>query len=133
MNLELTRTSKGLIPTDDESVKAIQKVKLGDTIIVEWKPRRNLGHHKKLFAMLRAVLPNQSHYKTEKNLLTAVKYRSGHYEILIDHRGEQMLIPDSIAFHAMSQADFENFYNTAHEVCCELVTEEAMEEIMRFI
>jgi len=133
LNLELTRTEHGLTPTDDASVEAVKKIQLGNSIIVDYKPKRNTGHHRKLFAMLRAVLPNQVHYKSEKNLLTAIKFRGGFYEVLLDHRGEKLLVPDSIAFDAMSQEDFEQFYNTANEVCCELVGDDALEDILRFV
>lgn len=133
MTLELIRTEHGLVPIDDESVEAIKKLKLRDVIIVEWKPKRNVRFHRKLFSMIRAVLPNQEQYKSENELLDVIKVESGHCTTLFTPSGIEVKVPDSIAFHAMDEAEFERFYNSANMVCCQLVGEEALDEILRYI
>lgn len=133
MNLELARTKHGLCPIDDQSVEAIKKVKIGDVIVVEWKPKRNYKFHRKYFALLNAVLPNQSHYRTIDNLHEVVKFRAGYYETIIPLKGEPFIKTKSIAFHAMDEAEFEKYFNTALDVCAELVGDDAVRDIIAFI
>ena len=132
MQLNLVRTEHGLVPIDDESVAAIQKVRVGYDIFVEYKPRRNMKFHKKYFALLNAVILNQDHYKTVDNLHEAVKFRSGYYETIIPFEGEPFIKTKSIAFHTLDNMEFESFYNIAIDVCVELVGDEAVEQIIKF-
>jgi len=133
MILELVRTDSGLIPVTDDGVGAVKKMHHGQHVFVEYKPKRNYKFHKKLFALLNAVLPNQAHYKTADNLLEAVKYRAGQYETVFTHKGEQFIKTKSIAFHAMDEFEFEQFFSFAVDVCLELVGEDAVNDILRFI
>lgn len=133
MLLELIRTEHGLVPVSDESVSAVKKIALRDTVFVEYKPRRDYTNHKKLFALLQAVMPNQQHFKTLDNLLEAVKYRSGHYETIILLEGDSFIKTKSIAFHVMDDAEFDIFYNMARDVCADLVGIDAILEIESFL
>jgi hypothetical protein len=132
MLLNLVRTDKGLAPIDDESVKAIQKVKVGSNIYCEFKPRRNMKFHKKYWALLNAVLINQEHFKTVDNIHEAVKYRAGYYETIFTFNGESFIKTKSISFHTLDNMEFESFYNTAIDVCVELVGDNAVEQIIKF-
>ena len=132
MLLNLVRTKDGLVPIDDDSVKAISKISIGIDIFCEYKPRRNMKFHKKYFALLNAVLLNQEHFKTVDNIHEAVKYRAGHYETIIPLIGEPFIKTKSISFHSMDNQEFELFYNTAIDVCVELVGDKAVEQIIKF-
>lgn len=133
MTLELSRTEHGLVPVTDEGVEAVKKIAMYDHIFVEWKPKRNYKFHKKYWALLNAVFPNQEHFKSVQNIHEAVKYRSGQYETVIPLKGEPFIVTKSISFHSMDEHEFEGFYNMAHQVCCELVGDDAIEDIFRFI
>jgi hypothetical protein len=133
MQLLLLRTPSGLLPHDEDGVKAVQKIAVGDTILVDYKPRRNIKFHRKLFALLNAVLPNQQQHKTVDNLLNEVKLRAGHFDIHVTSRGEQVYVPKSIAFHSMDEVAFEMFYSKALDVAVELTDEQAVEEILKFL
>ena len=132
MLLQLVRTEAGLVPVDDKSVEAIKKVKIGYDIFAEYKPRRSMKFHKKYWALLNAVLINQEHYKTADNIHEAVKYRAGYYETIFTLGGDKFIKTRSIAFHSMDNMEFEAFYNTAIDVCVELVGDDAVEEIIKF-
>jgi len=133
MTLNLIRTQHGFMPAFDDDVNAAKKVPIGEMIATEWKPSRNPKFHRKLFALLNAVLPNQEYHSTINNLLEEIKFKAGYYKTFITSTGEKFLKVDSIAFSEMDNAEFEKFFNKAHEVCCELVGDDAIEEIMRFI
>ncbi len=133
MQLQLARTEHGLIPVNDADVEAIKNLSLGTHIVVEYKPRRNVKFHRKYFALLNAVLPNQKHFKTVDNLNEAVKYRAGHFETIFTLGGQEIIKTKSIAFHTMDEEAFGAFYKHALDVCVELVGEDAINDILRFI
>lgn len=133
MLLHLKRIKEGFIPLDDESVKATLKIKVGDEVFMEWKPKRNYRFHKKYFALLNAVILNQEHYKTVDNLHEAIKYNAGYFETIIPLDGQAFLKTKSISFYTMSADDFESFYSVAIDECLKLVGDEALEDILRFL
>lgn len=133
MQIELKRIKEGLTPLDDKSVEAISKLNIGDVIIVDYKPKRNVKFHRKYWALLRAVLPNQDRVKTEQQLHEIVKYRAGYFETMFDLRGNEFVKTSSISFDKMDENEFEQFYSHALDVALELVGEEAVNDILRFI
>lgn len=133
MILEFVRTENGLVPICDNGVKSVRKMHNGQHVFMEYKPKRNYEFHKKYWALLSAVLPNQSHFKALDNLHEAVKYRAGQYETIITLKGDSFIKTKSIAFWSMDAFAFEQFYSTAIDVCMELVGEDAIEDIIKFI
>ena len=135
MLLNLKKTSKGLIPCDEESVKAFNKLNDEDEIYCEFKPRRNYKFHKKLFSMLNLILSNQTKYKNVDNILTECKFKAGYFNIHIGIDGNQVLIPKSISFATMDADEFEAFYSSCIDTCLELVPmgrTELEEAILRY-
>jgi hypothetical protein len=97
---------------DEPGRDALRKLKNGALVLIEVKQPRNPQHHRKLFAMLNIVLNNQEYYKSIDTLLSACKLATGHAEIVRTKRGD-VAIPKSISFSAMSQGDFNAFYDAA--------------------
>ena len=133
MQLLLRRTEQGFIPVFDDDVTALAKVPIGNDILVEYKPKRNVQFHKKYYALLNAVLPNQQFYKTVDNLHEAVKFRAGYFDTLITHKGEKFLKAKSISFSTMDEVEFEMFYQRALDVCVELTDDDAVTRIIGFM
>jgi len=133
MLLQLVRTEIGLVPVDDASVKAVSKIKIGYDVYCEYKPRRNMKFHKKYFALLNAVILNQEHYKTVDNLHEAIKFKGGYYETIIPLDASPFLKTKSIAFHSLDNQEFEEFYSVALDECLNLVGEDSLNEIIKFI
>jgi len=133
MILELVRTPSGLSPITDESVKAVTKITMGDSVFLEYKPRRNMKFHKKYWALLNQVIINQEHYKTVDNLHEAIKFKGGYYETIIPLDASPFIVTKSIAFHSMDAQEFEDFYSVALDECLSLVGEDAISEIIKFI
>jgi len=121
MILNLKKTKESLTPCDEDSVKAFNKLKIGDDIYVEFKPRRNYKFHKKLFSMLNLILNNQHYYKSVDNILTECKFNFGYFDIHVNIKGEQKLIPKSINFYTMDDQEFSEFYSSAIDTCLSLV------------
>ena len=136
MLLEFIKVQSGRIaPANDETFERIAKIKTGDSIIVDYKPRRNYKHHKKLFSMLQFVFENQSYYQDLDNILEVVKFRAGYFDTIVTHTGKKHFKSKSIAFHNMDQTEFEVFYNKAIDVCLEIIPQDRMaleEAIVRY-
>jgi len=133
MLLNLKKTPQGFIPCDEATTKAFNKVKDGYDIFAEYKPRRNMKFHKKYFALLNAVVIHQDHYKTVDNLHEAIKFKAGYYETIIPLEREAFLKTKSISFHSMNNQEFEEFYSVALDECIKLVSEESVNEIIKFL
>ena len=135
MILNLKKIENALIPCDEDTVKAFNKLKIGDEIFAEYKPKRNYQFHKKLFSMLNLIFCNQSHYKSVDNILTECKLKAGYFDIHVNMKGEQLLIPKSINFYSMDNDSFSEFYSSCIDTCLELVPmskTELEEAILRY-
>jgi len=133
MKLLLKRLNNAFIPIDDEGVEAFSKVKEGEEILVEYKRHRNVGNHKRLFSMLKGVVSNTDRYKTVDNLLSVIKLKSGHFETIVTHKGDAVYIPKSINFASMSEDKFQEFFSSAINICLEIIPEQDMDSILRYV
>lgn len=125
-----------LIPADDKCVESMQKVKNNETIMIEYKPKRNIFFHRKAFALLTLVLQNQDHYKTVENILEVVKFRAGYFETIITHTGKKHYKTKSISFSEMDNLEFEEFYSKIIDVAFELtglLKKDIEKEILSFM
>ncbi len=132
MLLNLVRTEQGLTPIDDTSVDAVKKIPLGKEVNVEWKPKRNYKNHKRFFSMLQGVINNSDHYKSIDNLLDMLKLKTGYFETVITHKAETYYIPKSIAFHAMKEDEFNEFFSKCIDIILEFTPEQDIESILRY-
>jgi hypothetical protein len=136
MLLTLKKSNDRLIPADEESVKVFTSLSLHQEICVEYKPRRNYKFHKKLFSMLNLIKNNQDTYKSVDNILTECKFDAGYFDIHINQKGEQLLLPKSINFTTMKADEFEEFYSCCIDTCLKLVPmgkTELEEAILRYV
>lgn len=108
------KTLEGWRPVSKAAREFHGKTKLGQ--VVEFKARRprNPAHHRKLFALLGIVVENTDLFANTDDALTALKAVTGlgRWE-RIKGTSKDIFYPDSIAFDAMSQDEFNPFYETA--------------------
>jgi hypothetical protein len=92
----------------------INRLKPGAMLKLSYSQPRNLGHHRKFFALVQAVAENSEIYDTTDKALVAVKLAAGHVDF-VPHpeTGELTAVPKSIAFQNMDQAAFDEFYERA--------------------
>jgi hypothetical protein len=100
-----------LLPSDDECIEAMNKIKNGTEIMIEYKQKRNVKFHRKAFALLNLVLKNQDKYSNINDLLVEFKLKSGHYEEHITTKGKIIYVPKSIAFSEMDELEFNELYS----------------------
>ena len=132
MLLSLKRVQTGLIPCDDESTSIVSKIRIGDEITVDFKPKRNHKNHRRFFSMLQGVVRNSDHYKSTDNLLDVIKLKKGYFEIVVSHDGKQHYIPKSIAFDKMDEEEFKEFFSSAIDIILEFTPEEDINSILQY-
>jgi len=132
MYLTLKRTKEGVIPIDDKAVEAISKINIGDEFLVDYKKKRNVKNHRRLFSMLQGVVYNSDHYKNVDNLLAMLKLKTGHFDIVVSHKGEQLYIPKSIDFASMDEEEFKEFFSECIDVILEFTPEQDINSILKY-
>jgi hypothetical protein len=146
MQIYLTKTMIGLIPSDEKSREWFDKIKLGEAVHADFKKVRNYRFLKKYFALLNIAFdhwePGQinSKYGTpEKNFdrfRADVTILAGYYESTIRLDGSVRIEPKSISFARMSESEFKELYSKTIDVLIKHVygskmTPEAIEETVK--
>lgn len=109
---------KGATPHDHEQWtnlnRSMESAPVYQQITIEWNTKRNVKHHRKLFALLQLICNNTEYYDTPERALVAVKLAAAFYDPIVDPvTGHVEKIPHSICFEKMGQEDFEVFYSAA--------------------
>lgn len=134
MKLLCRNTITGLVPLYPHDFDEKRKLKLGQDYEVEVRNPRNIGFHRKFFALL-----NTGHENTKMNLpfeiyREYVIMKAGFVEIYDTGKG-LLYRPKSIAFASMSQDQFEDVYSRVLNVIIADVgctSEELESQLMSF-
>lgn len=110
-----------LVPIDDAGRAAVGRLPVDDLVQVEFKRPRNLGHHRKFFALLNLIYMNQTRYRSPEELLDAIKIYTGHCFPMTLRNGTEVRVPKSISFSKMDQTEFDAFWNRVVTIVCEQI------------
>ena len=116
LEVRLQKQQGRFIPMDSWSAEELDGISDGECVAAKITRPRNLGHHRKFFALIGTVFENQEKHATVGGLLDDVKIGIGHCDWYKIKRGRTIIeyaVPRSINFGNMGQKDFENFYNSA--------------------
>lgn len=108
----------GWTQADDIALRKMRakmaRLKPGESLRLSYSQPRNLGHHKKFFALVQAVTESSEIYDTVDKALVGIKLAAGHVDF-VPHpeTGELTPVPKSISFQNMDQPAFEEFYERA--------------------
>jgi hypothetical protein len=111
------RSPFALVPQDQTGTELLAKIPLGEDVAVKLMRDRSLPQHRLFFAVLRYVA-ERSEWETAERLLVALKLRLGRYDLMKLPSGKVVPVPDSIAFSAMPQDDFQSFMDQAMGLLC---------------
>jgi len=130
------RQFRQLVPACDESIELITKLPQGKDVMVELKRARNPGHHRKFFKLLALVhesLPEhlEKRWPNTQSLRQELLIQTRNFDIHTTYGGATQLVPRSMAFASMSQADFEAFYTDCIRFICKHVISEMDEGVLR--
>lgn len=109
--LIMQRDGNRLAAAEAMSLEALQNLPKGEMLKVTITRPRNMGHHRKFFALMGVVFEAQSRHATMEHLLDAIKIAIGHYDLVHLSKKHTVIHPRSISFAKMDQAAFEQFYN----------------------
>jgi hypothetical protein len=120
-----------LLPADDDAAARIAKLPLTDLIPARIMRGRSLQQHR-LFWKLLQVVAEASQFETAERLLLALKIRMGFYDLCRLPSGKTVPAPRSIAFDALPQDEFRDFFDRAVAlVCSEVLPDTNREELVR--
>ena len=108
------KTLSGWEPVSNAAREFHAKTKLGQTVAMTARRPRNPKHHAKLFALLSLVVDNTELFANTDDALVGLKavMGFGRWE-RIKGTSKDMFYPQSIAFDAMPQDEFNDFYDAA--------------------
>ena len=123
VDILMRKITGGFVPVDDAGEEFVGKFKHGSIVKVSIIRPRNIGFHRKFFALIAIVCAHQdiiqadSYGELQELVLNSIKVLAGHYTKIVGPNGGVLRIPKSISFVKMDQTEFEIFYNRALNVC----------------
>ena len=112
MKLYLRNTLHGLIPLYPSDYEEKKKLRIGADYLANITSPRNLGFHKKFFALLNLGFSNQDIYPEFEYYRIVKTMECGYFKTIITERGKELYLPESINFASMDNDTFETLYNT---------------------
>ena len=111
-----------LVPDSESDVEKLASIASGETIRADIKRPRNIGYHRKYFALLDVLFdifePDIAEHKGKPVLKNRERFRkdiaiaTGHYELVVNIKGEVRAEAKSISFSAMDDAEFAQLYRS---------------------
>jgi hypothetical protein len=106
----IKQSGGSFLPAFDTDYETMKKIKTGETIQVTYVKPRNIGHHRKFFALINMVFENQEVYTNAKHLRKELTKAAGYYDTYTNHKGITCYEAQSISFASMDQTDFDDLY-----------------------
>ena len=111
MKVFLVKQGNGsYLPANNSDHDTLRKIKVGAIVSCDIKQPRNIGFHKKFFALINLVFENQEIYDNIDFLRKELTMKAGFYDTYLNHKGVQKYEAKSISFASMSQEEFESLY-----------------------
>ena len=122
MKLILKKELSGLIPMS-ESYDDFNSIEQGAIVSCEVKSPRNIGLHRKFFAMLNIAYENRQDFEQMSfdNFRREIIARAGFYDMHVNFKGMPVYQAKSISFAKMKQEEFEEVYSRCIDVVLEYV------------
>lgn len=125
-DLSFMRTPAGLVPADTRAAEWFGKVRMGQPVTASVRLPRNGKFHRKFFAMLDVAYSNHDWPEIETKfgrVRTSLEMfrryvivKAGHYEADMTPHGEIRVVPKSIAWAKMDEAEFSQLYSDVLDV-----------------
>lgn len=125
-DLSFMRSPAGLVPADQEAADWFAKVRMGQAVNAQVRLPRNGKFHRLFFAMLNVAYANHDWPEIETKFgrvkCSAEMFRkyvivkAGHYEADLTPHGEVRVVPKSIAWAKMDEAEFAKLYSDVLDV-----------------
>lgn len=134
MKLNLLCTQQGLVPMYDEDYDLKKRLKVGQSYVADVKVARNVGFHRKYWALLNAawsLLPERTSngFRSLDGFRSYVIVAAGFYELYFNPRLKEFVeVPRSISFEKMDEVEFGELYDRSKDVIWSIVGRYVSEE-----
>lgn len=119
-DLFLKRTLHGFAAADEATQDAMRSYKIGDTYRASVVKPRNLKAHRRYWALVNMVYQNTEGYASAELVHAHLKLLAGRCSPVVSKTtGETFLVPESISFSAMDEAEFQDFWARCIKAVCE--------------
>lgn len=109
-SLWLVKNNNGLfLPLNDSDYEKAKRVPEGEENCFTLRRIRSPRNHRRYFAMLKLIFDNQDVYKNLRNFRLVMQMKAGYFTTEITDKGTAF-IPDSIAYEAMDETEFQNLF-----------------------
>ena len=135
MKIFVQNTLHGLIPLFPSDFDSKRKLKIGETYECEIKNPRNIGFHRRFFALINLAHENCSLDMPIDAFRRYLTIKAGYFDAYDTPKGV-FYDAKSISFGSMSQDEFENLYSRVLDKVIELIgsTESDIEkELINFM
>lgn len=122
MEIWLSKQINGtLAPHDDYARERTRKLKVGVPVLADVRQPRNGKHHRKFWALVTTVWQATGDWGSPEELMDDLKIELGLCsERVCKRTGEIYKRPGSISYAEMDQLKFDEFYDRALAVLCEM-------------
>ena len=140
----LRKLYNSLVPVGQEDMDALEKFAPNSVLKCEIKRPRNIGFHRKFFALLDVAFEawecpvleykGQPISKNREQFRSDITILAGFYTASVNFKGEVRLKAQSISFASMKQDEFEVLYsNFVDVVLAQVLTSYTREELERVV
>ena len=99
-----------LAPSDGQAQQTLKKLKVDQPVLVKITKPRNIGMHRKFFALMQIGFDNQEKYDTLDAFRKEVTMRAGWYKEHHHVTGAISYEAKSIAFNKMDELEFQELF-----------------------
>ena len=116
MKIYLLFTDNGqFTPAYNSGYEKAKRFKPGETVLADITKPRNLGFHRKFFALLNMGFENQEKYDNFEDYRAVHVMKAGYYKMIETDKG-MVYLPKSISFGSMDNLEFQELYNRMIDV-----------------
>lgn len=98
MKAIFVRTRDGLLASSAEAMRICAQYQPGEEVLIEHKRGRSAGNHKRFFAFVNLTFDWQDTYEDKTIWRKVLEMGAGHFDTIIDMRGNVHMWPKSIAW-----------------------------------
>lgn len=95
----------------DSDYDNIRKIKPNTMVEVTITRKRNIGFHRKAFALFKMVYSNQERYDNITDLRHDLTIAAGYWRKYVNIHGDVVKVAHSISFASMDETEFNKYYD----------------------
>lgn len=136
MKIQVVKTLSGLKVAYNSDYENFKKIPLNEVFEIEYKKKRNIKFHRKMFALLNLAFENQSLFTNLDDMRYCLLLEAGISEEKVNPiTSEIFKVPKSLKFASMDEIEFNLVYSSVKDYICSwlsVTSEQVTEEIEQY-